>query len=188
MTMGVADIDPNFPQERWPSHWEEIKQYGKMAIESVHKAKDEKEYPVEIILHNQQFFDKRYNCVFARDVTERLRSQNEIKENEELFRALFEQAGGYCMILEPTDSGIPNIFDANRAACEAHGYSREEMIGRPVADLDDEDGKRLCAERTEYIRFQVKRWQSKISMCEKMDQLFQSPSMLMWSTLIADRH
>jgi PAS domain S-box-containing protein len=88
---------------------------------------------------------------FTQDITDRKKTEKSLKENEELFRTVFEQAGGYCMILEPTESGIPNIFDANKAACEVHGYSREEMIGRPVADLDDDEGKRLCAERTEYI-------------------------------------
>ena len=65
ITKGVADIDPYFPQERWPSHWEEMTQCGKMIIESVHQTKNGNRYPVEIILHNQKFQDKRYNCVFC---------------------------------------------------------------------------------------------------------------------------
>jgi len=96
-------------------------------------------------------FDTNENCSRIIGSVKDISTEETLKESEELFRALFEQAGGYCMILEPTDSGIPIIFDANKAACEAHGYSREEMIGRPVADLDDDEGKRLCAERTRYI-------------------------------------
>ena len=41
------------------------------------------------------------------------------------------------------ESDTKRIIDANEAACLAHGYKREEFIGRPVADIDDEDGKRL---------------------------------------------
>ncbi len=78
-------------------------------------------------------------------------AEQEIKHSEELFRAVFDQAGGYCMILQPTDNGIPTIHDVNKTACEAHGYNRNEMIGKPVADLDDEEGKRLCIERTQQI-------------------------------------
>ena len=37
MTKTVPDIDPCFPQERWPSHWQEIKQCRKMVFESVHQ-------------------------------------------------------------------------------------------------------------------------------------------------------
>jgi PAS domain S-box-containing protein len=73
------------------------------------------------------------------------------EESEGLFKAVFEQTGGYRMILEPTEDGIPTVYDANQAACASHGYTREEMLGRPVADLDDEEGQRLCRERTRGI-------------------------------------
>ena len=85
------------------------------------------------------------------DITERKRFQAELRDSEELFKALFRQSGGYAMILKPHPSGIPTILEVNDAACKAHGWTREEMIGRPVADLDDEEGKRLCAERTKII-------------------------------------
>jgi len=72
-----------------------------------------------------------------------------ITESEKKFKAIFEQAGGYCMILDPnTPDGIPIIIDANQAACSIHGYTREEFIGRPVSDIDDDDGKRMAKKRT----------------------------------------
>jgi two-component system cell cycle sensor histidine kinase/response regulator CckA len=86
------------------------------------------------------------------DITERKKVQEALEQSEQRFRGLFEQAGGYCMILDPnTPDGIPVIVDANRAACLAHGYARDEFIGRPVADIDDEDGKRMCKQRTQEI-------------------------------------
>ncbi len=88
----------------------------------------------------------------AWDIAERKRAEQQLQQSEERFRALFEQAGGYCMILDPnTADGIPLIVDANQAACQMHGYTKEEFIGRPVADIDDEEGKRLCLERTREI-------------------------------------
>ena len=88
---------------------------------------------------------------FERDIAERHNYLDSLRKSEALFRALFEQAGGYCMVLQPTDNGIPVIIDVNKAACAAHGFTRSEMIGRPIADLDDEEGKRLCVERTKKI-------------------------------------
>ncbi|WP_373003870.1 PAS domain S-box protein [Sulfurimonas sp.] len=74
-----------------------------------------------------------------------------IKESEEKFHAIFEQAG-YSMILNPnTSDGIPIIIDANEAACMAHGYTREDFIGRPISDIDDEAGKLLIKKRTAEI-------------------------------------
>lgn len=88
----------------------------------------------------------------ATDITELKKSENALRNSEQKFRALFEQAGGYCMILDPnTSDGIPLIVDVNDAACLAHGYTRDELIGRPVADIDDEDGKKLVLKRTAEI-------------------------------------
>ena len=83
------------------------------------------------------------------DNTQKWLAEQKLQQSELKFRALFEQSGGYCMILDPnTSNGIPVIIDANESACQMHGYKREEFIGRPVSDLDDEDGKRLIKKRT----------------------------------------
>ena len=88
----------------------------------------------------------------VRNITRQKKSEQLLRESEELFRALFEQSGGYTLILDPSPAdGIPIIIDASEAACTAHGYTRDEFIGRPVADIDDEDGKRLVRERTRQI-------------------------------------
>jgi PAS domain S-box-containing protein len=86
------------------------------------------------------------------DITDRKLAEEKIRAGEIRFRALFEQAGDYCMILDPnTADGIPVIVDANKAAYTVHGYTREEFIGRPVTDMDDAEGRRLTAERTRQI-------------------------------------
>lgn len=90
---------------------------------------------------------KSFEC----EIHELKRIEQSAQVSESMFRALFEQAGGYCMLLQPSDNGIPNVLDINKAACEVHGYTRNEIIGRPVTDLDDEEGKALCRERTETI-------------------------------------
>jgi PAS domain S-box-containing protein len=94
---------------------------------------------------------KDVNRALEQEIVERKKMENSLQESEATFRALFEQAGGYCMILQPTCSGIPNIIDVNEAACLEHGYSRSEMIGKPVAELDDEEGKKACIDRTKII-------------------------------------
>ncbi|MCP4143452.1 MAG: PAS domain S-box protein [Chloroflexi bacterium] len=89
---------------------------------------------------------------YFRNKTESKQAEEKLKASEKRFRALFEQVGDYCMILDPnTEDGIPVILDANEAAYKTHGYTREEFIGRPVADIDDEEGKKLVVERTQMI-------------------------------------
>ncbi len=93
------------------------------------------------------FVNRRIN----KEIVVRKKAEKESRESQKLFKAVFEQTGGYCMLLRPTDNGIPEILDANQAACDAHGYTKEEIIGRPVADLDDEEGKKQCRRNTEII-------------------------------------
>ncbi len=96
-------------------------------------------------------FIERLSNIVKRALKE-IKSNEKLKESEEKFRALFEQAGGYCMILDPnTKDGIPIIVDANKAACAAHGYKRSEFVGMSVADLEDEDAKSLVKEKTAEI-------------------------------------
>lgn len=93
-----------------------------------------------------------FNRRLKREIVAHKETGAELKKSEEKFRALFEQAGGYCMILDPnTSDGIPVIIDANVAACVMHGYTHEDFIGRPVADIDDDEGKKLVKKRTAEI-------------------------------------
>ena len=56
-------------------------------------------------------------------------------ENGGLYRVFFEQARDSLLVLELPRGGAPVIRDANPAALLLHGYSREELIGRPVSVL-----------------------------------------------------
>jgi PAS domain S-box-containing protein len=75
------------------------------------------------------------------DITEKKNAEKALRENEEKFRALFEQSGDYALVLEPTEDGSLKIVDANSAAIRVHGYTREELINCPLAKLDASAGK-----------------------------------------------
>ncbi len=96
------------------------------------------------------------------DVTERRQAEEKLKEDEQRFRALFQSAADYALVLDIQESGPPIIIDANDAAFEKHGYSREEMVGQPITLLDvkssaDQIGVRLSLIKQEptVIHFEV---------------------------------
>lgn len=59
-----------------------------------------------------------------------------LEESEERSRMLFEQARDSILLLELQPEREPVIRDANAAALLAHGYTREELLGKPVSFLD----------------------------------------------------
>ncbi|MBE0618477.1 MAG: PAS domain S-box protein, partial [Proteobacteria bacterium] len=69
------------------------------------------------------------------DAFAELRAQ-EIREREESFRILFDQAADNILLLEIAPGAIPVIRDANAAALAMLGYERAEMVGQPVTLID----------------------------------------------------
>jgi two-component system, cell cycle sensor histidine kinase and response regulator CckA len=58
------------------------------------------------------------------------------RNTDRLFRQVFEFAGDYSLILRPVPGGPPIIQDLNAAALKVHGYSRDEIVGRPITAID----------------------------------------------------
>ncbi|MFV9507202.1 MAG: PAS domain S-box protein [Oscillochloridaceae bacterium umkhey_bin13] len=65
---------------------------------------------------------------FARDVSEQVQA----RANLERYRILSEHAREMVLFVDP-ESG--RIIEANRAACEAYGYTHDELLERTISDL-----------------------------------------------------
>jgi len=86
LSMTVHDIDPNFPAAKWPEHWSEVRERGSFIIESQHRTKAGKIFPVEITVNYLKFEGRDYNCAFARDITERKEAEREREQIQAQFR------------------------------------------------------------------------------------------------------
>ncbi|MBI5540209.1 MAG: PAS domain S-box protein [Bacteroidia bacterium] len=91
-SLKVFDIDPIFPKERWEEHWEEILLRGSFIIETVHRTKNGRQYPVEVTTNKVEFGGVQYNCAIARDITERIQAEQAILEKQQVFQALVENS------------------------------------------------------------------------------------------------
>jgi PAS domain S-box-containing protein len=89
--------------------------------------------------------------MIATDVTDRRHTENALKESEERFRTLFNQASDCILLLEPSNKNDLIIVDANDAACSMHGYTREELVGRPISFLNDPKCTRIVNEKIKMI-------------------------------------
>lgn len=81
------------------------------------------QFPVELTIiplteNGNQFF-----CAFLRDISERKKAEDGIRESEEKYRTLVEHASDGIVI-----SGIDGVcIDANNTICSMLGYSKEEL-------------------------------------------------------------
>jgi len=65
------------------------------------------------------------------DITERKRAEESLRSSEARLRLFFEQANDAIFIENENDE----ILDANTRACQLLGYSRQELLGLRVSDL-----------------------------------------------------
>lgn len=96
LSMKIQEINPEFPPERWPFHWDELRKQQIFAAESTHRAKDGHLIPVEITANYIEFDGKEYNCVYARDITDRKRAEEEsLRLQAQLIKAQKMEAIGH---------------------------------------------------------------------------------------------
>jgi PAS domain S-box-containing protein len=65
------------------------------------------------------------------DITDLKRSEEARQVSDGRFRQFFETLPEYCYMISPDGT----ILDVNPGACEALGYSKKELLGRPVSTL-----------------------------------------------------
>ena len=66
------------------------------------------------------------------DITSRTKAEQVLRESEELFRGMFEQHSAAELLVDQR-TGV--ILDANEAAAEFYGWSRDQLIGMNMTDI-----------------------------------------------------
>ncbi len=100
MQLHVYDLDPNYPVERWPEHWQSLKRDKTQTFETLQKRKDGVLIPVEVIANYVGFNGHEYNVSFAKDISERKRAERTLHEKEEFFRMISENVDDFIAVLD----------------------------------------------------------------------------------------
>ncbi|MFZ2447884.1 MAG: response regulator [Syntrophobacteraceae bacterium] len=106
--------------------------------------------PVETTAEPIRFQGGDAHLVFVRDITERKRAEEILREREEIYSAIVDQAAEGIVLV---DSETLRLVEFNDAACQGLGYSREEFADLTLFDLQ---GILARKEVTEHARALVK--------------------------------
>ncbi|HOK67753.1 MAG TPA: PAS domain S-box protein [Anaerohalosphaeraceae bacterium] len=85
LQMSILDIDPVYSKDKAAQVWATMKQTGSLRLESMHKTKDGRVFPVEIVSSYLNYEGQEYHCAFAQDISERKAAEN---AREKLLREL----------------------------------------------------------------------------------------------------
>jgi diguanylate cyclase (GGDEF)-like protein/PAS domain S-box-containing protein len=84
-----------------------------------------------------------------RDVTERQRALRALEESEARFRKFFEENSSVMLIVEPMSG---EICDANETAAAYYGYSRQQLLGMRVDQINTLPEEEVAPERLSALR------------------------------------
>ncbi|HEY9707351.1 MAG TPA: PAS domain S-box protein, partial [Oculatellaceae cyanobacterium] len=143
--------NPDFCPERWPKHWQELKQRGSLVFETRLKAKNGKLIPIEVSSNYVEVDGQGYICAFSRDITARKQAERALRRSEVKFRNLFENSQVGIFRTRISD-GL--ILDANQRYIEMTGYScAADVIGQkysPEFYVNLDDRQRMLAQLQQY--------------------------------------
>ncbi len=142
IAMTAFDTCPSWTDESWAAHWKDIKERGSFTFEASLRKKDGSFFPGEISVNYLVYDGKEYNCSFIRDITDRKRAEEALKESEEKFRVLAETTRAGILLYRGK-----KVVYVNPALEYITGYGKDEMLGMNYWDMVDTDQKEMVRSR-----------------------------------------
>jgi PAS domain S-box-containing protein len=127
LAIRVSDIDPDFRENGWADHWRTLREQGSLNLESRHRTKEGRWFPVEISAKYLEYGGRTFNLAVVRDITERKRAEEERRESAERFRAIAD----YTYDWENWIGVDGRLLWVNPAVERMTGYSVSECMAIP---------------------------------------------------------
>lgn len=134
LKLKLFDIDPHYPKANWNKAWKKFRnnKITSEKIETYHKRNDGTIFPVEVTAMHCWFANEDLHIAFARDISDRKKAEEKLKEGESWFKTLFDDSPDTILLADP-ETGI--ILDTNYAATRVTGYKKNELVGKHFLEL-----------------------------------------------------
>ncbi len=145
--MTVAQLRPPEDVPRFLDYLRHTEQAVHLAGVWRHKKKDGSLIDVNIESHESILADRKVRIVLINDVTEPLRAERVLRESEERFRTLFDLSADGILILDLDRT----MLMVNEQFCQRLGYTRDELLGRNVAEIEEPEGVQQIPHRHDQV-------------------------------------
>ncbi len=130
LALTVFDINPTVDEAKCAGVLKKLTESGFVVQQSIHRRKDGSTFPVETSLGLVQP-EGKYVVAIARDVSERKKADDALRESEDRYRDLVEHSED----LLCTHNLEGNLLSVNPAPARILGYQPEQMVNLPMREL-----------------------------------------------------
>ena len=134
LSLSVYDVDPFVDELMLARVAGKLENSGSAVFESFHRRKDGSTFPVEVSI-KQVRLDRVYRVSVVRDITERKRAEDALRESEERFRTIFENAGVGAALVDW--KGHP--IKCNPTLQRMLGFTEDELRNKAFSEFTHPD-------------------------------------------------
>jgi len=131
LKMDITDVEVFEKAEETALHIARIQDFGGDRFETRHRCKDGRVLDVEVSVNHVVAGNGKL-VVFVRDITNRKKMEQELKESEEKFAKVFRSSP---QIIAVTTLEAGRFIEVNSSFTRITGYTVEEAIGKTAAEL-----------------------------------------------------
>ena len=127
LTLSVWDVDPDFPRDRWPDHWRELRQAKTLHFRTTHRRHNGSLVPVEVTAYHVELAGQQYNCALVREIDPQRQTETALRESEERLALALAVSGQGLYDLDITTG--QTVFSNEYA--RMLGYGPSELVLTP---------------------------------------------------------